>query len=336
MKKILITFYTVTIISTIIFGQEQEKEPAPRIGLLMANFINVRWYKDKEFFEEKVKDLGGIPMVRDASNNPNNQLNQAIELIDSGVKVLVVIPVDSKSSGAIISVAHKNDVTVMSYDRLMLDCDLDYYVSFNSIMVGEYMANYIVKMKPKGRYILLNGPETDNNSFLVNKGVMNVLQPYIDRGDIELVYSKFLDEWIELAAYLSIEDYFTYTRDVDAIITAGDILARGVLMSLDNWNISGKVLLTGQNGDLQAIQDILAGRQTMTVYKSLKTLGEKAAEIAFQLALKDKTLTWPEKVYNGKKEVPSVLFDPVVVDKNNIRETVIADGHLTEEEVFSH
>ncbi len=335
MKKILAAFFTVTILSTIIFGQEHEKEPAPKIGLLMASFINVRWYKDKEFFEEKVKDLGGIPMVRDASNNPINQLNQAIELIDSGVKVLVVIPVDSKSSGAIVSVAHKNNVTVMSYDRLMLDCDLDYYVSFNSILVGEYMANYIVKTKPKGKYILLNGPETDNNSFLVNKGVMKVLQPYIDNGDIELVYSKFLDEWIELSAYLAIEDYFEYTRDVDAIITAGDILARGVLMSLDNWNISGKVLLTGQNGDLQAIQDILAGRQTMTVYKSLKILGEKSAEIAFQLAQKNKTLTWPEKVFNGKKEVPSVLFNPVVVDKNNIRETVIADGHLTEKEVFN-
>jgi D-xylose transport system substrate-binding protein len=323
MKKVLVAFFTVTILSTIVFGQEKEKESAPRIGLLMASFINVRWYKDKEFFENKVKDLGGIPMVRDASNNPNNQLNQAIELIDSGVKVLVVIPVDAKSSGAIVSVAHNNNVTVISYDRLMLDCDLDYYISFNSILVGEYMANYIVKVKPKGKYILLNGPETDNNS-------------YIDKGDIDLVYSKFLDEWIELAAYLSIEDYFKYTRDVDAIITAGDILARGVLMSLDDWNISGKVLLTGQNGDLQAIQDILAGRQTMTVYKSLKTLGEKSAEIAFRLAQEDMSLTWPEKVFNGKKEVPSVLFDPVVVDKNNIRETVIADGHLTEEEVFNH
>ncbi len=333
MKKILITLLTLSILSSLSFGQK--KEPAPKIGFLIANFINVRWYKDKQFFEEKVKDLGGIPIIREASNNPDKQLNQAIELIDSGVKVLVVIPVDSKRAGDIITVAHKNHIPVISYDRLILNCDLDYYVSFNSILVGEYMAEYMVKMKPKGKYIFLNGPKTDNNSLLIHAGVMNILQPYIDKGDIELVYSKYMDEWIELAAHLSLEEYFSNTQEVDAIICGADILSRGALMSLDKWGIAGNVLLTGQNGDLQAIHDILDGRQTMTAYKSLKTLGQKSAEAAMQLATNDKKLKWTEKVHNGTREVPSILFDPVVVDKNNIRETVIADGHLTEEEVFN-
>jgi len=217
---------------------------------------------------------------------------------------------------------------------MTLESDVDYYISFNSVLVGEYMAKYVTEIKPKGRYIFINGPETDNNSLLINQGVMNILQPYINTGDIDLVLNKYLNEWIELDAYLNIEEYFNYTKEIDVIITGGDILARGVLMSLDKWGLSGKVLLTGQNGDLEAIHDILDGRQTMTMYKSLKTLGQKSAEIAVKLA-KNEEIEWPEKVYNGKKEVPSILFEPVLVDKNNIRETVIADGHLTEEQVFN-
>ncbi len=332
MKKLLLITLTVGFLSTLTFGQE--KQLVPKIGLLMANYIDVRWYKDQQFFEEKVKDLGAVLMMRDASNDPNNQLKQAIELIDSGVQVLVVIPVDSKAAGAIVPVAHKKGVKVISYDRLILDSDIDYYISFNSVLVGEYMAKYVTEIKPNGRYIFINGPKTDNNSLLINKGVMNVLQPYINKGEIDLVFNKFLYEWIELDAYLTIEEYFNYTKEIDAIITGADILARGVLMSLDKWGLSGEVLLTGQNGDLQAIYDILDGRQTMTMYKSLKTLGQKSAEIAVKVA-KNEEIEWSEKIYNGKKEVPSILFDPVLVDKNNIRETVIADGHLTEEQVYN-
>jgi len=332
MKKLLLITLTVGFLSTLTFGQE--KQLVPKIGLLMANYIDVRWYKDQQFFEEKVKDLGAVLMMRDASNDPNNQLKQAIELIDSGVQVLVVIPVDSKAAGAIVPVAHKKGVKVISYDRLILDSDIDYYISFNSVLVGECMAKYVTEIKPNGRYIFINGPKTDNNSLLINKGVMNVLQPYINKGEIDLVFNKFLYEWIELDAYLTIEEYFNYTKEIDAIITGADILARGVLMSLDKWGLSGEVLLTGQNGDLQAIYDILDGRQTMTMYKSLKTLGQKSAEIAVKVA-KNEEIEWSEKIYNGKKEVPSILFDPVLVDKNNIRETVIADGHLTEEQVYN-
>jgi D-xylose ABC transporter substrate-binding protein len=331
MRKILVFILTTTMFLSFTLGQTENKPP--KIGLLMANFINVRWYKDKEFFESKVREMGAIPLTRDASNNPNNQLLQAQELIDSGVQVLVIIPVDAKSAGAIVSVAHNSQVPVIAYDRLIMNCDLDYYISFNSIQVGQFMAEYVTKMKPEGTYVFLNGPESDHNSVLINEGVMKVLKPYIDEGKIDLAYSKYLSEWIELDAYLTLEEYFEYTRDVDVIITGGDILARGVLMSLDEWGISGEVLLTGQNGDLQAIQDILTERQTMTIYKSLRIIGETSAEVAVKLA-QGKKVEWPEKVYNGKKQISSILFEPVIVDKKNIKETVIKDGHLTEEQVY--
>lgn len=333
MKRTILLFLTFLLVVSSVSAKENQQ--APKLGFLVANYINVRWYKDKDFFEKKVKELGGIPMIRDASNDPENQLSQARELLEEGVKVLVVIPVDTKSAGAIVSLAHSYDVPVIAYDRLIMDCDLDYYISYNSVMVGKYMAEYITRLKPEGKYIFLNGPESDHNSALINEGVMSVLQPSIDEGKIDLVFSKNLSEWIELDAYLNLEEYFEDTREVDAIITGADILARGVLMALDEWKLSGSVLLTGQNGDLQAIKDILDGRQTMTIYKSLRQLGETSAEVAYKLAQGKEANEWPNEVYNGKMQVPSILFDPVVVDKTNIRETVIKDGHLTEEQVFT-
>lgn len=313
----------------------QEPESKTKVGFLIANFINVRWYNDKEFFENKVKELGAIPYVRDASNSSENQLLQARELIEEGVKVLVVIPVDAEKASDIVELAHKHDVKVIAYDRLIMNTDLDYYISFNSVKVGEYMAEYVVKLKPAGNYIFINGPKSDHNSILIREGVMNVLDPLIESGEVKLVHEKFLSEWIELDAYMSAQGYLEGNTDVDVVITGGDILARGVLMALEEKDLDGKVFLTGQNGDLQAIHDILKGRQTMTIYKSLRTLGETSAEIAVRVAKQDDTIEWTDEVNNGKFNVPSILFDPVIVDKNNIRETVIADGHLTEEEVFA-
>jgi D-xylose transport system substrate-binding protein len=324
-------FILVLLISTA-FGQTNN--PKIKIGFCLANYINIRWYKDTEFFEKKVNELGGQVLTRDASNDPQEQLQQAIELMDSGAKVLVIVPVDGKNAGSIITEAHKRGVKVIAYDRLIMDCPLDYYISFKGERIGELMASYVTKLKPKGNYVLINGPTTDHNSVLIKSGILNVLDPLIKAGDIKLVYNVDLTEWIEMDAYQKIDDYLQKSKDIDVIITGGDIVARGVLMSLDEWKLSGKVLLTGQNADLQSVQDIIAGRQTMTIYKSLHKLAETSAEVAMKLAVNDHSFLLNDSTNNGKINVPSILFEPVVVDKTNIKETVIADGHLTEKEIY--
>jgi len=333
MKKIFLLLFVSVFSISAIYTQTDGRNKI-KIGFCLANYIDLRWYKDKDYFEKKVNELGGQVLVRDASNNPENQIHQAKELIDSGVKVLVVIPVDGKNSGSILSEAHKHGVKVIAYDRLIMDCPLDYYISFNSVKVGELMAAYVTRLKPKGNYVLINGPVSDNNSILVKSGVLKVLDPLIEKGDVKMILNADLNEWIELDAYFSLSNNIKDYKDIDVIITGADILARGVLMALDESGTAGKVLLTGQNADLQTIQDILAGRQTMTIYKSLRNLAETAAETAMKIARNDTTIAWNNSVFNGKTNVLSILFDPVVVDKTNIKETVIADGHLTEKEIY--
>ena len=333
MTKIFpLLFFGITEIG-VLYGQPSEE--VTKVGFCFANYIDVRWYKDQHFFEQKVNELGGKTLVRDAINDPENKLSQAKELIDSGVKVLVVIPVDANKSGELVNVAHQEGIKVIAYDRLIMNSDLDYYVSFDSYKVGENMAFYVTHLKSKGNYILINGPVSDNNSILVKDGAMSVLTPYIQRGDIDLICNTDLSEWIELDAYFAVTECLQNTdKTIDAIITGADILARGVIMALDEQNLTDKILLTGQNADLESVRDIVAGKQTMTVYKSLQKLAENAAVIAMRIAIDEKSLKLEGTVFNGKREVPSLLFNPVVVDINNIDETLVKTGHLSAEEIY--
>ncbi len=332
MKKTILWWILGMIFSVNLLSQKTEKEI--KVGFCLANFIDVRWYKDQEYFEQKLKQLGGKALVRDASNNPENQLSQAIELIDSGAKVLVVVPVDAHKAAEIVSVAHKRNVKVIAYDRLIMDADLDYYISFDSYKVGENMASYVTNKKRNGNYVLINGPVSDNNSILVKNGALNILQPLIDKGDINMVCNIDLNEWIELDAYFAVKECMETSKNIDVIITGADILARGVLMALQESGMDKKILLTGQNADLESVRDIVAGRQTMTIYKPLKILAENAAEMAFNVASRDKPLPLKKTVNNGKKDVPSKLFDSIIIDADNIKETLVKDGHLKEEEIY--
>lgn len=333
MKKILIL---VAGIICILNSHGQNTENELKIGFCLANFIDVRWYKDQQFFEQKVKMSGGKLLVRDASNDTENQLSQAIELIDSGVKVLVVIPVDAHKAAEIVNFAHKKNVKVIAYDRLIMNADLDYYVSFDSYKVGQEMATYVTNKKGNGNYILINGPESDNNSILVKNGAMNILQPFIDQGKINLVYNVDLTEWIEMDAYFATQKCLQESTDIDVIITGADILARGALMALNEYDLSGKIMLTGQNADLEAVKDIVAGKQTMTIYKSLQTLAENAADLAIKVAREDKPVNLAATVNNGKTDVPSLLFDPLVIDVNNIKQILVKDGHLSEKDIYGN
>jgi ABC-type xylose transport system substrate-binding protein len=163
----------------------------PKIGFLMDTLDIDRWEKDKQKFEERVEELGGVPIVRVANGKSPTQVQQAQQLLYDHVDVLVVIPVDLHASRDIVAKAHKEDVPVISYDRMIRDCDVDYYVSTDNINIGELQADYLSRMAPKGKYALIGGPQKDNNARLLHLGWMNVLQPLIAKGDIDLVIQHY-------------------------------------------------------------------------------------------------------------------------------------------------
>lgn len=328
---------TVLALSAAVGGCAKQAGKGIKIGLSLDTLKEERWHHDRDLFVERAKQLGAQVLVQAANSDDSLQNSQAEDLLTEGVKVLVVVPHNGKSAATIVEAAHKAGVPVLAYDRIINDCDLDMYVSFDNFKVGQMQADYLVKHRPKGNYLLVGGAPTDNNAHLLREGQMSVLKPYVDRGDIKIVGDQWANDWLPVAALQIAENALTKNKNkIDAAVVSNDETAGGVVQALAEQGLAGKVLVSGQDADLAACQRIVAGTQSMTVYKSIRELAYKAADLAIAMALKqpitDKTTT----VNNGYKDVPSVLLEPIEVDKNNLDSTVIADGYHTKQEVYKN
>jgi D-xylose ABC transporter substrate-binding protein len=304
------------------------------IGLLMDNFEVERWQRDKDLFVARINELGGEVITEVANSNPKVQFEQAQKLLKQGIDALVIIPVDLNDAARIVALAHKYKVKVLSYDRLIRNCKLDLYISFDNVEVGALQADYLTKVCPKGNYVLIGGAVTDNNSFMLKIGQMNVLQPYVEKGDIRIVYDRFADSWAEEEGYRLMKECLAKNKAVDVVIAANDNLATGVTKALKENNMDGKVYIAGQDADLLACQRIVSGIQTMTVYKPIEAIATKAADFAMMMAAGEKFDKLNLSVNNGKHMVPAVLLPAMVVNKETIKLTVIADGYLKENKIY--
>ncbi|HTC19554.1 MAG TPA: D-xylose ABC transporter substrate-binding protein [bacterium] len=306
-----------------------------KIGLSLDTLKEERWQHDRDLFVAKCKTLGVDVLVQAANSDDALQNSQAENLLTEGVNVLVVVPHNGKSAATIVESAHKAGVPVLAYDRLINDCDLDLYVSFDNVKVGEMQADYLVKHQPKGNYVLIGGAPTDHNALMFRQGQMNILKPYVDRGDIKVVADQWATDWQAVEALKITENALTKNNNkVDAVLVSNDGTAGGAIQALSEQNLAGKVWVSGQDADLAACQRIVAGTQSMTVYKPIQKLAEKAAELAVALAQKQPLTDKTSMVNNGKKDVPSILLEPIEVDKDNLDATVIADGYQKKEDVY--
>jgi D-xylose transport system substrate-binding protein len=315
---------------------EKKEDDKIVIGFSMDTLKEERWQRDKELFEAKVKELGAEVKTLAANGDDAAQLSQAEQLISEGVDVLVVVPHNAEASAAIVEKAHKEGIPVISYDRLIKNAEVDYYVSFDNVRVGEMQAKAIVEKAPKGNYVYIGGADTDNNAHLFREGAMNVLKPLEEKGDIKIVYDQFSKEWKPEEALKNMENALTANNNnIQAVVAANDGTAGGVIQALAAQGLAGKVPVSGQDAELAALQRIVEGTQTMTVYKPIHMIATKAAEMAVALAKGEKIET-NQTVSNGKIDVPSVLLDPIAVTKENVLDTVIKDGYHKLEDVFKN
>ncbi|MEI6677940.1 MAG: substrate-binding domain-containing protein [Mariniphaga sp.] len=321
-----IRFFMFLLLAGLIFAGCSDKHP--KIGLLVHSFESQRWQNDQKYFVDAVQKMGGVPLVKIADNNAQKQLDQAKELIDEGVRVLVVIPVDQSTSAQIVRLAHQNKIKVIAYDRLINNCKLDYYVSTDNVRVGEIQAEYISRIKPKGNYALLGGPPTDNNSRMIYIGQMNILQPFVERHEINIAFRQFANYWTSNEGYrLAVTALDSTKNTYDAFICGNDAIAMGVIKALKERGMEGKVALAGQDADLANVQQIMKGNQSVTVLKRIKTMASTAADVAMHLAKGETVDPFISTVSNGDRLVPSYLVDAVAVNEGNIEMTVVAEGN---------
>ena len=293
------------------------RQKVPVIGLLMDQFNVERWVNDTTYFIENVNKLGGKVICLAANGDPDKQMEQAKQLIAKKVDVLVILPVDLKKAADIVALANKSSVGVISYDRLIQEAYVDYYISFDNVKVGELQAEYIITRLQKGNIALIGGAVTDQNSFYLQFGQKGVLQPYIERGDIKVVYDKMVKAWTLEEGYEAAKECLRNNK-VDAIIAGNDLLARGAIKALQEKGLAGKVLVAGQDADTQACENIIKGLQTMSVYKSIQDIASNAARMAMDMAHGTPITYATFTVNNGFKLVPSLLIAPTTVNKGNI------------------
>jgi D-xylose transport system substrate-binding protein len=314
-------------------GTTQNRKEKVRIGFLMDSLQQERWQKDRDIFIKRAEELGAEVLLQTADGKDEVQIRQAESLLTQGIDVLVLVPHNAEVAGQIVEMAKRQSVPIISYDRLVKNSEPDLYISFDNQRVGELQAKYLVEKAPKGNYVLIGGAPTDNNSHLLRKGQMEVLQPFIDRGDIKIVGDQWAREWLADEALKHAENALTMNNNqVTAIVTSNDGTAGGAIQALNAQNLSGKVLISGQDAELAALQRVLGGTQTMTVYKPVSKLGARAAEVAIQLAKREKVDT-TRTVNNGRIDVPSILIEPIPIDKNNVDE-VIKDNFHKREDVY--
>lgn len=326
-------FFTLLLLVFLMSGCDRP-EPV-KIGFLLHAFDKERWENDRDYFVTRAEELGATVDVMEAGNNAETQLKQAQQLLSEGVKVLVVVPVDQFAAARIVEEAHKNNARVISYDRLILNCKLDYYVSTDNVEIGELQADYLTRIKPAGNYALIGGARNDHNSQFLYLGQMNILSPLVEKGDVNLVFNTFTELWSEEEGYTLTREMLTKTANrVDAIIAGNDAIAAGAIKALEERNLAGSVLLAGMDADLENLQEIVKGSQTCTIFKPIQKMASAAAEMAVRLARGEPCEKSFETTSNGEMLVPSLLENGVVVTRDNLKLTVVSQGYQKEEDIF--
>ncbi|EPW7976304.1 D-xylose ABC transporter substrate-binding protein [Cronobacter turicensis] len=297
-----------------------------KIGMTIDDLRLERWQKDRDIFVSKAESLGAKVFVQSANGNEETQMSQIENMINRGVDVLVIIPYNGQVLSNVVAEAKREGIKVLAYDRMINNADIDFYISFDNEKVGEIQAQSLVDKVPQGNYFLMGGSPVDNNARLFRDGQMKVLKPFVDSGKIKVVGDQWVDGWLPENALKIMENALTANNNkIDAVVASNDATAGGAIQALSAQGLAGKVAISGQDADLAGIKRIMAGTQTMTVYKPITQLANTAAEVAVELG-NDKQPKSDATLNNGLKEVPSRLLTPIKVDKSNIESTVIKDG----------
>jgi D-xylose transport system substrate-binding protein len=314
---------------------QPQQEAKVLVGLLMDTLAEgERWTRDRDLFVERAKELGAQVLVESADLDDAKQLERAESLLERGVKALVVVPHSSEAAGKIVDAAKKRNVPVISYDRLILDSDVDLYMSYDNRAVGELQAQYLRNRAPEGNYILLGGAPTDHNAKLIREGQKSALEDAVKRGDIKIVAEPWVPDWRADEAMKLTEAALKKAQNkVVAIVASNDTTAGGAIQALEKAGLAGKVLVSGQDANLEAVRRLVSGTQTMTVYKPLRQLARNAAREAVRMATGEK-VEGTSTIENGNTKVQAVLFNPIAVHKGLVDQILINEKFHTREQVY--
>jgi D-xylose transport system substrate-binding protein len=313
-----------------------------KVALLLPESKTARYEsQDRPNFERKLKEIcpNCSEIYSNADQDASKQQQQAEAALTQGAKVLVLDPVDAASAAAIVTRASQSKVPVISYDRLISNSKVAYYISYDNAKVGKLQATSLVdKLKKdgsKGSIVMINGAPTDNNAKLFKEGAHSV----IDSSGFKVGKEYDTPDWSPDKAQSEMEQAITALGKTGfvGVYAANDGNAGGAIAAMKSNGVDPKKIpITGQDAELAGVQRIVAGTQYMTVYKAIKPEAEAAATLAVAL-LQGKPA--PSGLVNTKTangsagDIPSVIMDPVAVTVDNINDTIIKDGFWKASEI---
>lgn len=287
-----------------------------------SNFREERWKTDEAAIVGALDAAGAAYVSADAQTSATKQLADIEGMITQGCSSLIILAQDSASIGPALNAAEDAGIPVVGYDR-MIDDPRAFYLTFDNVEVGRMQARAVLEAQPTGRYVMIKGSPVDPNADFLRGGQQEVLQAALDAGDIEIVGEAYTDDWQPANAQRNMEQILTQTNNgVDAVVASNDGTAGGVVAALSAQGMAG-IPVSGQDGDLAALNRVALGTQTVSVWKDSRALGRTAGEIAVALAngtaLADVD---GAAIFNspGGNELNSVLLapQPITQDKLNL------------------
>ncbi|RCX16874.1 multiple monosaccharide-binding protein [Anaerobacterium chartisolvens] len=358
MKKIL----AFTLAATLMLGFTGCNNSKPvggeqkgiKVGVAMPTKSLQRWNQDAENIQKKLTDKGYEVDIQFAENKVDAQVSQIENMVTKGAKVIVAVAIDGSALSSVLDDAKATGVKVISYDRLIMNTDaVDYYATFDNYSVGQIQGQYIEEKlglkEGKGPYNfeIATGPLDDNNVVYFFGGAMDVLKPYVDKGQLVVRSKQTTREqcatpnWEENKAQERMDNILTanYTSErLDAVLCSNDSVSLGVQSALKSagYGTSDKPMpiLTGQDANIANVKAIVAGEQSMSVFKDTRALADKVVEMVDAVVQgKEPDVNDTKSYNNGKKVVPSYLLRPVAVDKDNYKKLLVESGYYTEDEL---
>jgi len=314
---------------------EAEGEVAGKIGVILPDTeSSVRWESaDRPALEAAFEEAGVEYDIQNAEGDAERMTQIADTMIGDGVTVLAIVNLDSESGAAIQEKAQSQGVATIDYDRLTLGGSAEYYVSFDNVVVGELQGQGLADClgDKKANIVYLNGSPTDNNATLFAEGAHSVLDPMTN---FTVVGEQAVPDWDNEEAATIFQQLFTAADGkVDGVLAANDGLGGAAISILEGNGQAGKVPVTGQDATVEGLQNVLAGTQCMTVYKSATQEAGALADAAIALVNGEEAETTGVTVDSSDdSEVPSILLEPQAITKDSVGD-VIADGGQTLEDV---
>lgn len=354
-KKILALLLATLMVMTMLAGcgksDKKSGGEGGKVGVAMPTKDLQRWNQDGANMKAELEKAGYTVDLQYASNDIATQVSQIENMINSGCEILVIASIDGDSLGTVLEQAKEKNIPVIAYDRLIMNSDaVTYYATFDNYMVGTKQGEYIKQQldldNAAGPFNLeiVTGDPGDNNARYFYGGAMDVLQPYIDSGKLVVKSGQVSFEEVATANWSTetaqsrfdaiISANYADGTQLDAVLASNDSTALGVTNSLEANYTGAWPIITGQDCDVVNVKNMIAGKQSMSIFKDTRTLASKVVEMVDAVMKGGKAPVNDEKTYdNGAYVVPSYLCEPVFADINNYKELLVDSGYYTEDQL---